>query len=789
MLLLGVAFFLLTRLLGGGRQIANATDSGALAAARSMETVAVPTASVAPEFQGLAIDPHTGAPSPTGIMNIFAYNRAAGTALLVALNAAEENSGGYSSPAAIAHANQVIQDLNDFGATLNRALLDAGQVDLTGSPNGSVAVSFRDYAAKNNTNMIGPQSHVNLDGGNLKFSSVLPEERAVGKSNVYFNTATYQNDPLLASWISQTVQTRGVVSDTNQPYKDGTYQANQPFIQAYQMLDISKITGIAGFASPIFACNVFPTQKPHLIGDQSFRNSLALPAGCYAPVNAVTGKTKSADPTAQNALVTGLASAVISSLYNEYPITMPRGYVRIHNLPDAVYAAAHGNPPQFLPSFSGSVDGSNNIFNKELWTGQGGTGPIWIAAGRTGIIFATELFESPVPSDVAPPGYSGLGELIAWSRYAASDGHHKHRDVYGHDKRLWPSRVLGYASPTNNLRSTIQFNHVATFPEVLGIGGIITSCATYNWDPTPQGECQEPNFDTYYGNYHNDGSGVASNPNGFQEGLPIGGLTDLENIKGQINAAWEDKAYRRGNFLASATFTAITPAYPSGSKLYKRDNSIPYAAPSPTLSSVAFGTLGTPLQLLQQLQEDGSSCINVNDPSQWQDRTTPLGLLLQRCQEISPNVAVSDIIALLNTYPIDLGEEQYIFLDQTTDRLTISRTPPYFLQGQPEASQPGATKPDGQPLPTCNDAAFDFSGKGSPNGSSLLGNILDAQVNVAGNGLGDNCLHDAPWTNWSGNIATQDGVMATPSSGEKNLLMELSFQNTASGAAQFSQPN
>src|SRR6516165_8145549 len=104
LVIIGCALFLLIRMLGGDKQIANLTDSATITAARSILAVSVPAndPSIPPEFQGLGVnvppDPAqpnlaAGAPDPVhGKFNIFAYNRAAGACALIAMNAVEDGT-------------------------------------------------------------------------------------------------------------------------------------------------------------------------------------------------------------------------------------------------------------------------------------------------------------------------------------------------------------------------------------------------------------------------------------------------------------------------------------------------------------------------------------------------------------------------------------------------------------------------------------------------------------------------------------------------------------------------
>ncbi len=125
-LLIGLATFMLAQIFGGNKELLNATDAGALATARNLLAVGLKPSEVTQlpnEFQALGVDnagaptgvdPNTGLAAANAIFNVYAFNRAAGLTLLVALNAAEDGS-----PGAISNANALITALNTFGTQLN----------------------------------------------------------------------------------------------------------------------------------------------------------------------------------------------------------------------------------------------------------------------------------------------------------------------------------------------------------------------------------------------------------------------------------------------------------------------------------------------------------------------------------------------------------------------------------------------------------------------------------------------------------------------------------------------
>src|SRR5277367_79696 len=86
----GFCIYWVAQILGGGKQVANATDAGAITAAKELEAVTIDV-TAAPglignpvELEGLGVNTKTGAPdTATNQYNIYAYNRAVGAAILM----------------------------------------------------------------------------------------------------------------------------------------------------------------------------------------------------------------------------------------------------------------------------------------------------------------------------------------------------------------------------------------------------------------------------------------------------------------------------------------------------------------------------------------------------------------------------------------------------------------------------------------------------------------------------------------------------------------------------------
>src|SRR5271156_3520419 len=187
----GFCIYWVAQILGGGKQVANATDAGAITAAKELEAVTVDVTTVPGligipvELEGLGVDTKSGAPSSTSNQyNLYAYNRAVGAAILMCANAEAEGT-----PAAIANATTIVQNLQAIGSALTTAMNSS----LASTTAPSVLNAFQTTAYSNNVNMMGPGA-----GSLATVTGITPgwvgstdaAGNQTGKANVYFNSAT-----------------------------------------------------------------------------------------------------------------------------------------------------------------------------------------------------------------------------------------------------------------------------------------------------------------------------------------------------------------------------------------------------------------------------------------------------------------------------------------------------------------------------------------------------------------------------------------------------------------------
>ena len=654
---------------------------------------------------------------------------------------------------------------------------------------------------------------------------------------------------LWPGWVQKMIANSSITSQINSRYNqsDPSAQAGQPFVLGYQPIDMSAITGNRLFTTKIFACAVNPSQTPHLIDSGRFNNT-GTPSSCYAPSNSISAQGLANNTTnGANLLCSALACAMLGAYDNQYPINMPYGWIRIQNGKDAIAANPNTLANVFPPLTGTGLNGlsynvpdvgvplyasnGNTIFNIQLWTGPGGEGGIYESNNH---VFGTVDYEDPNNSlTPGPPGYNVVQEFNAW----VNANTHPCTgscvpDANGLDPTLDPNLpqpngtyICGYQSPTPNMRAatvssngtvTTTYNQLATVQNMLGITSYSGPCITteLNDAGSTSSYCQD--VPLWTNNYFNPNDyWVPAYDAGTQA---TGGLTDLEAVKGEVIGALDRLWIQCRNAgitnvesssqFMDYTFTLTVPQNPSGSKVYGapataatpfvHDGLEGYATPQ-DVPGVAFGTIATPLQLIQQLGNNQPSTATTNcgdastSSSQWTDTSTPLGKLLQRCQMIAGSTTATDLINLLNTYKIDLNEYQYIYLPVGATKLAISNSPPAFLQQIPgEFSTPGSMQPDGTPLASCQDQAWTRTGNGQTS-LDINYSLVNSDMNYGANGSsGDDTTSGPPFTSYSGNLSSWDGMTFTPSSGRYWFLGNLQFGNYVSGGGTsntFGQPN
>lgn len=311
--IIGVCFFFLTQILGGGRELSNAVDAGALNAAKNalllpkINTVAAG----APQFIGLG-------ENNSDDINLLTYNRAVAETVFVLMNSQEQGNQQSS-----ANAQLVVQQLEKLGTQLADGL------------NGSATNNAFEFLARvNSVKQLGRNSSV-TGAGDIESAFLRPG----GSTNVFFNPQS------IAPAVDMT------------PYFNTDAQAmkapgGQPYLRGYIPISMGGAT--------VFGVPVFPTTHAHLVTQTEFNNQRTIQGASQAqqdtiPPNTFRGKGQARAERA-NSMVGAVASAVVGCLDRQFEARFPLGYIRFFN-----------REGMDVGTITCASDGSNDLFNKELF--------------------------------------------------------------------------------------------------------------------------------------------------------------------------------------------------------------------------------------------------------------------------------------------------------------------------------------------------------------------------------------------------------------------------------------
>ena len=330
-IVLGVGFFILSKIIGGEREVANATDAGVLTVARKALSPTLVNVALTNDADSNPVNDFIGIdiskPGPgvsTGKIDMLGLNRVIAQAIIVALNAEDLNT-----PLATTHAQSVAIAARNVANGLRGLLHNAPTLN----------EEFNKVAHQNNTKMW--QGNPVTLVGNVNSAFMRPGL----SSNVFFPASLNLPVNLPSNMLNK--QT-GAVTNNGSNYMAGYTNFSVP--------------AGGGSVVQIAAVPIFPQTKPHLIDIGEFDRSTNDPVGTYLPPNSFKANSRAMEGNAGN-LGGAIACAIVGALDRDFPASVPRGYVRFVNGPDANSTNA--------PVTNPVVDGTNDIFNNELWPPSG----------------------------------------------------------------------------------------------------------------------------------------------------------------------------------------------------------------------------------------------------------------------------------------------------------------------------------------------------------------------------------------------------------------------------------
>jgi hypothetical protein len=740
-IVIGIAVFFLSKIMGGGREVANATDAGTLNSAKQMLKIGVPPGTNPYDFTSLVYPP-----GANGI-TLLTYNRAVAAALLISINA--QKAGGTAP----AKAAQVIAEVNAMGDALTAQILSGS--------------TFSDL--NNNTRMWGNNGVNGSINGVAYMKSQDP-----GATNVYFNTNSLDGFalPISPTQFTPLNQVPGGVQNPGK-YMAGYTAINPP-------------TGGQMFGTP-----VMPQQAPHLVSLSDF-NAAQAKFGS-APPNALKANTSSFEQKSAvfgGALACAIAGAINQGGTNgplgngfEFAAALPTGYIEFLNW------RANPTPPGYDPN---ALNG-DNIFNEEIGGGPGGIYSTWISGDTTNV----NTIQNVAFMSNATTGFGSANLLAAWCKWAydGGTGTPPKGTVFvgakGADlKPGFSAGNLPTAAAKNTLKTIYGLyqsnagvindcglqvatgpNYGLTGPCVSGFGAMQ---ATFQRTVPQTGAVNNSqNFSqvdwakaTVIVAFQGKGG-----PNGFKTTNPATGNVTSQTLnfnQGDLNGQSINNGVTINMDSTDDSGLGVYRDYGQvGQRMTNPTNSMPVPNQGYTLPLEGVGTI---LQLMQQTM--GPTCLAGVKKD-----------ILTRCQQIQPRTKASDVDTLLNTpFPMASysSSPNTRASDQTANKLYIYlpnndlSKPLQIDAGPPPGASATIVDPDGQ-QPNFGDACmtvqYDLQ--------STLVDTLDV-----GASQGDEYVHMAPYVDMTpptGMTAT-DRALWWPGSGAMRTLGRLTFRETGLAA-------
>ena len=713
--LIAAAFYFITKIVGGGRELQHATDSGTLNVAK--QAILSPSTGLNNNDFGLALQGATQAPAGSNInmgqgVNLLTYNRLVGQALLVAMNAsAEGNATG------IKNAQDLIAEVEGNGANSIGSKLKAKLVANTWAQ-----TYFNDTGVGNSLRMLGSSSSINYTPGDFSYSYLEQAPADTGATNVSL-TAIMTASPLLGG-------------DTLTPYKDyanftkapdptgwSTSDNNVTYMRGYQGIQVANV-------GTVYGVPVQPGHQPHLVSQGGFAGSSNQPGGAnysLPPNGFRTGAV--AREERSNTNVHMLATAIVGTPLQQFPISIPNGYLVISNA---------GSGPSNL---SFTLPNTDNVAASELFTG--------------------------ITVDRSSGYFSNNGNVEAWQSADRTQPN-------------WQNNLN-----TNGIYDA-QGNPVSAAQAAANIPaqGSGTMCNDQNSAPGGDPQCNQlannpvgPNgLDAFDQAYHPNGAsntGTASSQN----------LTAAEQAQCQVMNDYGATPHGGGPPMAWTRDFG-----PTGLRLYPNGRppnaSYPWSPPgkgfigqnggcSPGSDPGCANSFSDPNNVCK-VTKDGT-VVELFDQTRPGSGATVSKFITQRILEIKPTATQADIDKVLNQ-KLPLGKTYIAYMDAAGNiQMADSSSAPAWigtLQQSATAKNPdGYAHGPGGDLPA---ATYDITATvANPQYSYGIHDVLFTQH-------GDN---SGTFDNGNGQIKASDSATFTPSSGAYGLLGTVTLQETTQSSA------
>ncbi|MBC7999281.1 MAG: hypothetical protein IAF58_15125 [Leptolyngbya sp.] len=322
LVIVGLGFFFLLKIYGGGRELQHAVDAGNLNVAKQsmrrpfLRIFGLGSPDLNEPIHTIAKNNFMQAKDPAvGELDLLTYNRAVGQAMLVGINAASDNYGyGAPNPQGIANAKTLVNVLSDpsegIGVTLAEKLKNDVQQDM----------NFSQIASITPMKMLNP-------GG--------PGAGAVsGQKEISYMARNFGTNLT----IGQMVLPTEFVSGISPGFLSGNTVSKRTsvYVKGYSLINIPGITDSG--THPLMGVPLRPQEKPHLVATPEFYSNTTspLPGGTQVdtrvPPNAFHSAGSSIElKSAQSTMARSCAIVGSVDVTGEYSASIPCGYIAIAN--------------------------------------------------------------------------------------------------------------------------------------------------------------------------------------------------------------------------------------------------------------------------------------------------------------------------------------------------------------------------------------------------------------------------------------------------------------------------
>ncbi len=362
-MVIGMGIFFLSKLLGGARELQNATDSGNLNVAKqSLRAPALklfgPSGPYDMSGARLALARQNFSQLKdltTGELDLLVYNRAMGQSMLVAMNASTDNVGfGSPNPLGLADAKTLIDLLANPNDGLGRGLANKLNGD------SQMDTSFTNLVQMASIRMLNkPGTSAGTTSSAKEISYMAP----LTATNLKLNPAS-----IPPAFLS---------ANTNFLANNLVSQAGSTYLKGYSFIDIPTITDSSSF--PLMGVPLRPMSNPHLVSEFDFKNLKPSPLAGLSGVGAASRIPPNAFKSGgwggesyQGHSVSAKSCAIAGSvsLQGQYTASIPCGFIVVANGPGSTPFGSLG-PVTMVPPAAGLTNyayggGGGDIFTDVL---------------------------------------------------------------------------------------------------------------------------------------------------------------------------------------------------------------------------------------------------------------------------------------------------------------------------------------------------------------------------------------------------------------------------------------